>query len=109
MCGATACAAIWCCCAARCPRFCAAAVRIDARGHRSRADAAAAECDAVKILLCHNYYRSPGGADQSFAAQRRLLERHRHEVLVYTRHNEDVAAASHVDLAWRARWTPRRS
>jgi glycosyltransferase involved in cell wall biosynthesis len=61
----------------------------------------------VKILLCHNVYQSPGGEDQSFHAQRRLLERHGHEVLLYTRHNREIDAMSLGDVAWRAIWNQR--
>jgi glycosyltransferase involved in cell wall biosynthesis len=61
----------------------------------------------VKILLCHNAYRSPGGEDQSFATERQLLERHGHQVLLYTRHNDETGAMGRVDLAWRTIWNPR--
>ena len=61
----------------------------------------------MKILLCHNYYRSPGGEDQSFDAQRRLLEHHGHQVLLYTRHNNEMDAMRDIDVAWRTVWNPR--
>ena len=37
----------------------------------------------MKILLVHCHYRLPGGEDAVFAAERELLERHGHTVLVY--------------------------
>ena len=39
----------------------------------------------MKILLVHCHYRLPGGEDAVFAAERELLERHGHTVLVYER------------------------
>jgi glycosyltransferase involved in cell wall biosynthesis len=44
----------------------------------------------AKILLCHNYYQQPGGEDEVFADEAALLEAHGHEVLRFTRHNDDV-------------------
>ena len=45
----------------------------------------------MKILLVHCHYRLPGGEDAVFAAERELLERHGHTVLVYERSNEEAA------------------
>ena len=45
----------------------------------------------MKILLVHCHYRLPGGEDAVFAAERAMLERHGHEVLVYDRSNEEAA------------------
>lgn len=45
----------------------------------------------MKILLIHCHYRLPGGEDAVFAAERALLERHGHTVLVYERSNEEAA------------------
>lgn len=45
----------------------------------------------MKILLVHCHYRLPGGEDAVFAAERAMLERHGHEVLVYERSNEEAA------------------
>ena len=46
---------------------------------------------AVKILLVHCHYRLPGGEDAVFAAERALLERRGHQVIVYERSNEEAA------------------
>ena len=40
--------------------------------------------EAMKILLCHNYYQEPGGEDQVFADEVGLLRSHGHEVVQYT-------------------------
>ena len=45
----------------------------------------------MKILLIHCHYRLPGGEDAVFAAERALLERRGHTVLVYERSNEEAA------------------
>ncbi|EFB74750.1 glycosyltransferase [Subdoligranulum variabile] len=45
----------------------------------------------MKILLIHCHYRLPGGEDAVFAAERALLERHGHTVVVYERSNEEAA------------------
>ncbi len=45
----------------------------------------------MKILLVHCHYRLPGGEDAVFAAERAMLERHGHEILVYERSNEEAA------------------
>jgi glycosyltransferase involved in cell wall biosynthesis len=58
----------------------------------------------MKVLLCHNYYQQPGGEDQSFAAEARLLEAHGHEVIRYTLHNDDITAMSKLGVARRTLW-----
>jgi glycosyltransferase involved in cell wall biosynthesis len=58
----------------------------------------------MKILLCHNYYQQPGGEDQSFAAEARLLETHGHDVQRFTLHNDSIDEMSHWDLARRTFW-----
>jgi glycosyltransferase involved in cell wall biosynthesis len=58
----------------------------------------------MKILLCHNYYLQPGGEDQVFADEGRLLESHGHEVIRHTADNRAIASMSRVKLAWRTLW-----
>jgi glycosyltransferase involved in cell wall biosynthesis len=59
----------------------------------------------VKVLLCHNYYQQPGGEDQSFAAEGRLLEAHGHEVIRYIVHNDAIKAMSRPAVALRTLWS----
>lgn len=47
-----------------------------------------------KILLIHNYYKIPGGEDVVVANEKRLLEQHGHEVLLYTRSNQEMDSFS---------------
>lgn len=53
----------------------------------------------MKILIVHNYYRrrSPGGEDVVVDAERDLLREAGHEVLTYTRSNEEMDEASLLD------------
>ena len=48
----------------------------------------------MRILLIHNFYREPGGEDIVFQQERELLERKGHDVIVYTRSNEEVSDQS---------------
>lgn len=43
-----------------------------------------------KVLMVHNYYQIPGGEDTVVANEKRLLEEHGHEVVLYTRHNDEL-------------------
>ena len=46
----------------------------------------------MKILLVHNYYGSsaPSGENKAFEAEKAMLEKHGHEVEVYTRHSDEI-------------------
>jgi len=56
------------------------------------------------VLAIHNYYQQPGGEDQAFAAETRLLEAHGDEVIRYTNHNDRVASLHALDLARKTIW-----
>lgn len=43
-----------------------------------------------KILLVHNYYKIPGGEDSVVFNEKKLLEEHGHEVILYTRSNSEI-------------------
>ncbi|WP_166826565.1 glycosyltransferase family 4 protein [Thalassoroseus pseudoceratinae] len=53
----------------------------------------------MKILQCHNFYQRPGGEDQVFAAEGTLMESHGHQVIRYTRHNDEVDQLNSLALA----------
>jgi len=61
----------------------------------------------MKILLCHNYYQQRGGEDQSFEDEAWLLESHGHDVIRYTRHNDDIADMSRRHVATQTIWNRR--
>lgn len=52
----------------------------------------------MKVLLVHNFYQQPGGEDQVFAREGALLEARGHEVLRYTRHNDDITGMNRFEL-----------
>jgi len=47
-----------------------------------------------KVLMVHNYYQIPGGEDTVVTNEKRLLEEHGHEVVLYTRHNNELKSMS---------------
>ena len=53
----------------------------------------------MKILLVHNFYRSgaPGGEDVVFAQEKSLLEAAGHEVITYTRSNDEMNERNPLD------------
>ena len=57
-----------------------------------------------RILLVHNYYQQPGGEDQVFAAEGRMLEHYGHHVIRYTQHNDSVMGMSTHRLAAATIW-----
>jgi len=61
----------------------------------------------MKILLCHNFYQQTGGEDRSFADERRMLLAHGHQVVEYTRHNDEVDAIGPGALAAQTIWSRR--
>lgn len=44
----------------------------------------------MKILIVHNYYQIPGGEDTVVANEKKLLENHGDEVIMYTRSNAEM-------------------
>jgi len=46
--------------------------------------------NGLKILLCHNFYQNIGGEDQAFWRQKELLESHGHQVICFTRDNQEI-------------------
>ena len=47
-----------------------------------------------KVLIVHNYYQIPGGEDTVVANEKKMLEEHGHEVVLYTRHNSELKTMS---------------
>ena len=47
-----------------------------------------------RILLIHNYYKIPGGEDTVVQNEKRLLEEHGHEVILYSRSNREMETFS---------------
>lgn len=58
----------------------------------------------MKILQVHNFYRQPGGEDQVYKSESELLERHGHEVIRYTAHNDALEQMSALGAGLRTIW-----
>lgn len=58
----------------------------------------------MKILHIHNHYLQPGGEDQVFETETRLLENHGHAVYAYTRHNSELTGWSALKLGINTIW-----
>ena len=56
----------------------------------------------MKILLVHNYYGSsaPSGENKVFVAEKTMLEKHGHEVAVYTRHSDEIRCGNAIKRIW---------
>lgn len=52
-----------------------------------------------KILIVHNYYQIPGGEDTVVANEKRMLEDHGHEVILYSRNNSELHQRTAKNLA----------
>jgi glycosyltransferase involved in cell wall biosynthesis len=57
--------------------------------------------------MAHNYYQQPGGEDQVFKAESRLLERHGHSLFALTRQNSDISTMNPVRVARDTVWNPQ--
>jgi len=53
----------------------------------------------MRVLLVHGAYQQFGGEDSVVRAERELLERHGDEVLLYSRHNDEIKTFSAFDKA----------
>lgn len=50
----------------------------------------------MKILIVHNYYKIPGGEDTVVKAETELLRKNGHEVILYTRSNDELSKFSGI-------------
>lgn len=58
----------------------------------------------MRIIVAHNFYQQPGGEDQVFADEIRLLQNAGHEVHRFTLHNDAVRSYSRIGLARATLW-----
>ncbi len=61
----------------------------------------------MRILLVHNFYQQPGGEDEVYGGEARLLARNGHEVLRYQVHNDSVRDMGMLSLASQTIWGRR--
>jgi glycosyltransferase involved in cell wall biosynthesis len=54
--------------------------------------------------MVHNYYQHPGGEDEVFRAETRLLTSRGHQVFAYTADNDTIDAENRLGLARRTLW-----
>lgn len=62
----------------------------------------------MRILIAHNFYRIPGGEDEVFRNESALLEDNGHEVIRYTRSNDELdeyGLANRLRMAANAIWS----
>ena len=59
----------------------------------------------MKVLLCHNYYREPGGEDQVFNDEKRLLEKRGVDVVCFERHSRLTETMRSWKVARSAVWS----
>jgi glycosyltransferase involved in cell wall biosynthesis len=50
------------------------------------------------VVSVHNFYRQPGGEDEVFRQEARLLERNGHQVVRYEAHNDDIPNRNSIAL-----------
>jgi glycosyltransferase involved in cell wall biosynthesis len=58
----------------------------------------------MNVLTVHNFYQQPGGEDQVFADESRLLRDRGHDVKQFTVHNDAVDGMGRLELARRTIW-----
>ncbi len=58
----------------------------------------------MNVLLAHNFYQQPGGEDQVFADEGRLLEQHGHVVGRFTMDNDAVDTMGKLTVARKTVW-----
>lgn len=58
----------------------------------------------MRVLTVHNYYQQPGGEEQIWATESRLLESYRHEVVRYTVNNDGINGMNPLLLAKNTVW-----
>lgn len=61
----------------------------------------------MKLLLVHNYYQQLGGEAQVFESERKLLEDHGNEVVLYTDHNDRITELDAAELSLKTLWNRR--
>jgi len=56
------------------------------------------------VAVIHNFYQQPGGEDEVFRAETRLLGDRGHEVITYTASNDSIGATAGLRAAQRTLW-----
>jgi glycosyltransferase involved in cell wall biosynthesis len=59
----------------------------------------------MRILTVHNYYQIRGGEDESYTAEKKLLQAMGHQVESYEEHNDRTSSLSNLQLAQKTIWS----
>ena len=63
----------------------------------------------MRILLAHNFYQQPGGADALFYAEAALLEQHGHAPLRYVMHYDQIDRMTRISARRRPTISPNEA
>ena len=63
----------------------------------------------MRVVVCHNFYKQPGGEDRVFRDETGLLESNGHRVIRFTVHNDTTDGMSKVAVAASAVWNRESS
>ncbi|MFV8816193.1 glycosyltransferase family 4 protein [Haliea sp. E17] len=58
-----------------------------------------------RILIAHNFYQFAGGEDSVVRSEAQLLEKHGHDVQLYSRHNDEIISTGKPKLAIETFWS----
>jgi len=61
----------------------------------------------MKIVQVHNFYKKPGGEDQVYKNETRLLKENGHDVIDYSVYNEEIEDLSKVSLIKELHWSDK--
>lgn len=61
----------------------------------------------MRVLVAHNAYQLRGGEDAVVRSEVELLQSHGHEVLLYSRHNDEIPEQGRLRTAAQALWSAR--
>lgn len=59
----------------------------------------------MRILTVHNYYQIRGGEDESYTAEKKLLQIEGHQIDSYEQHNDRASSLSSLQLAQKTIWS----
>jgi glycosyltransferase involved in cell wall biosynthesis len=59
----------------------------------------------MKIILVHNFYQQPGGEDEVFASESKLLRENGHQVIEYLEYNRDINNMHPAVVAFNTFWS----
>ncbi|MDA7662514.1 glycosyltransferase [Pirellulaceae bacterium] len=58
----------------------------------------------MNIAFCHNFYQQPGGEDRVFWDESEMMQQAGHNVMTYTRDNDEISSLSKAQIATKTFW-----